>query len=508
MRLRSLLSSLRVQLAIAIVAVVALTLVLAFVAVYRATRANAKGRIDHELAGQVAEWHEFSSGKNLSTPKAVERVARSFIRSQTYHPESRIFVIDVNGVGPVTNHPAIVTAERAREDRGDEAREGRGDGLLDSPSGLATVEAEQAGRLRVETHPIVRDGRTIATLRVADPLSNFDRDQAGLQRNFVIVGLLAVVLALVVAAGMAVLIAAPLRRITRVAADVDAGDLDHRVHMEGRGEIASLGRSFDRMLDRLKHAFGRQREFVSDASHELRTPLTVMKAQVELLRGETDERAREEGLRTLLRHLDAMDRLVADLLTLAGADSSRLIEPQWIDLSLLLEDTARDLPLFGERDYRVENAEGFLYADPDRVTQVLRNLIRNAVNHTSDGDAIAVGVEVRGGEVEFAVSDTGPGIQADQLERIFERFHRTDASRARDRGGSGLGLPIARVLVEAHGGRIWAESEPGKGATVRFTIPGYRRTRGSSRAALRDAAGNGGPRRAPLPPPAGPARRV
>jgi two-component system OmpR family sensor kinase len=490
MRLRSRLSSLRVQLGIAIVAVAALTLALAFVAVYRATRANTGHRIDRELVGQVAEWREFSSGKDLRTPRAVERVARSFIASQTYHPESRIFVIDVAGAGTVTNHQSIVDREVEREHRADgspggehaeESREGRGDGLLDSPPGLTTVKAEEAGRLRVETYPIVRGGRTIATLRAADPLSTFDRDQAGLQRNFVIVGLLALVLALIVAAGMAVLIAAPLRRITAVAADVDAGDLNHRVHMEGRhGEIASLGRTFDRMLDRLTHAFGRQREFVSDASHELRTPLAVMKAQVELLRDEADERAREEGLRTLLRHLDAMDRLVADLLTLAGADSSRLIDPAWIDLSLLLEDTARDLPLFGTRDYRVDDAEGFIYADLDRVTQVLRNLIRNAVNHTSDGDAITIGVRVLGEEVEFSVADTGPGIQEDQLERIFERFHRTDASRARDSGGSGLGLPIARVLVEAHGGRIWAESKPGQGATVRFTIPGYRRTRGAA----------------------------
>jgi signal transduction histidine kinase len=126
----------------------------------------------------------------------------------------------------------------------------------------------------------------------------------------------------------------------------------------------------------------------------------------------------------------------------------------------------------------VDDAEGYIYADLDRVTQVLRNLIRNAVNHTSEGDAITVAVKVRGDTVEFSVTDTGPGIQEDQLDRIFERFHRTDASRARDSGGSGLGLPIARVLVEAHGGRIWAESKPGQGATVRFTIPGYRRTRG------------------------------
>jgi signal transduction histidine kinase len=247
--------------------------------------------------------------------------------------------------------------------------------------------------------------------------------------------------------------------------------------MEGhRGEIAVLGRSFDRMLDRLKHAFARQRQFVSDASHELRTPLAVMHSQVELLRDETDERARQEGLSTLLRNLDAMDRLVGDLLTLASADSSRLIEPRWIDLRLLLDDTVRDLPLFGTRDYRVEGTGGSLYADPDRLTQVLRNLVRNAVNHTTETDTIVIRVTPRGDRVLFEVADSGPGIPEDQLERIFERFHRRDASRMRDRGGSGLGLPIARALVEAHGGRIWAESRPGAGATIRFELPGYRAT--------------------------------
>ena len=475
--MRSHLSSLRVQLGIAIVSVAALTLALAFVAVYRATHATTRHRIDRELVGQVAEWREFSRGRDLSRPRAVERTARQFIASQSYHPESWIFVIDVPGAGTVTNHQAVVAGEEAREQRmgGREGSEGPGDGLLDSPAGLSTVSAEQAGRLRVETFPIVRNGRTIATLRVADPLETVDRDEARLQQNFLVVGGLALALALIVAAGMAVLIARPLRRITAVAADVDAGELGHRVDMEGqRGEIAALGRTFDRMLDRLTRAFARQRQFVSDASHELRTPLAVMHAQVELLRGATDEQAREEGLRTLLRHLDAMDRLVGDLLTLAGADSGRLIEPRWIDLSLMLSDTARDLPLFGPRDYHVAEAEGFIYADADRLTQVLRNLIRNAVNHTHEGDAITIDVRVRSDGVEFAVSDTGPGIQQDQLERIFERFHRTDASRERDRGGSGLGLPIARVLVEGHGGRIWAESRRGQGATIRFTIPGYR----------------------------------
>ena len=117
---------------------------------------------------------------------------------------------------------------------------------------------------------------------------------------------------------------------------------------------------------------------------------------------------------------------------------------------------------------------GTLDGDPDRLTQVLRNLIRNAVAHTGPGDWVQVAARARDGHLDIAVSDSGPGIPADELEQIFERFHRVDASRSRDSGGTGLGLAIARALVEAHGGRLVAESLPGQGATFRIELPGYR----------------------------------
>jgi signal transduction histidine kinase len=111
--------------------------------------------------------------------------------------------------------------------------------------------------------------------------------------------------------------------------------------------------------------------------------------------------------------------------------------------------------------------------DPDRLAQVLRNLVRNAVAHTDADGRITVASRGDDGRLEFSVSDTGTGIPAEQLERLFDRFYRTDSGRARDAGGSGLGLAIARAIVEAHGGRIWAESRPGEGATIRFALPGY-----------------------------------
>ena len=115
-----------------------------------------------------------------------------------------------------------------------------------------------------------------------------------------------------------------------------------------------------------------------------------------------------------------------------------------------------------------------LEADPDRLTQVLRNLVRNAVAHTEPGGPRRVVATARDEGLTIAVSDDGPGIPPEQLERVFERFHRIDEGRARERGGTGLGLPIARAIVEAHGGRIWAESAPGAGTTITLELPGYR----------------------------------
>jgi two-component system OmpR family sensor kinase len=260
-----------------------------------------------------------------------------------------------------------------------------------------------------------------------------------------------------------------------VAAAVDGGDLSLRTGAEGtRGEVGVLASAFDRMLERLERAFTRQRDFVSDASHELRTPLAVLRAQVELLDREAGDPHQHEATRTLLRRLDEMDRLVADMLTLAGAEAGRLVEPRPIDLDDFFEDLRRDLPLFGERDFHVTAVDGTLEADADRLTQVLRNLVRNAVVHTAPDDRVSVTASARGELLEIAIADSGPGIAPEHLEHIFERFYRADESRSRDSGGSGLGLAIARAIVEAHGGRIRAESELGTGTTIRIELPGYR----------------------------------
>jgi len=365
--------SLRAQLALAIALVTIVAVGASFLALYRGTSARMQDQIDSQLRTQLAEWRQLTARSDISTPGGLRRTARRFIAGQRYHAESLVIVVQAAGMRPVTNSPDVLAAEEARE-HGDPAAAG----LLNSPTGLATAAVAEAGSMRVLTVPIDYGGRRVGTLHVANPLTAVQRAQASLRRTFLIVGAAVLVLAIVAGIAIASVIAAPLRRIARVAAAAGAGDLSVRAAPVARGaEVGVLAAAVDHMLERLEQAFKRQRDFVSDASHELRTPLAVARAQVELLDREHDARRRHEGTRTLLRRLDQLDRLVTDLLTLAGAQDGQLIEPRTIDLEGFFEDLRRDLPLFGERDFSLAAVDGTLRADPDRLTQVLRNLVRN-----------------------------------------------------------------------------------------------------------------------------------
>jgi heavy metal sensor kinase len=460
---------LRTQLALAISLVTAASLAVSFAALYSGTSSRLRSQIDTQLRTQLAEWRQFTAGTTLSDRAHLAAAARRFIASQRYHAEALVILAQVNGRPSLTNFPELLAAEEKRDGARHEVA-----GLLNAPPGLSSRTVAEAGDMRILSQPVLWGRQRLGTLRVASPLTPVAQAQASLRRTFIFVGLGALALAVLAGLLLASVIAAPLRRMARVAAAVDAGDLSLRAGpIAAPTEVHVLARAFDRMLDRLERVFKRQRDFVSDASHELRTPLTVLRAQVELLDREDDVDTRHEATALLLRRLDAMDRLVGDMLTLASAESGQLIEPVPIDLSDFFEDLRRDLPLFGERDFELDAVGGILRGDPDRLTQVLRNLVRNAVAHTGPGDTISVQARAVDGHLEVTVTDSGPGIPSDQLERIFERFYRANGGRSRVTGGGGLGLAIARAIVEAHGGTIWAESAPGHGATFRIELPGY-----------------------------------
>ncbi len=481
---------LRAQVAAAIALVSMLAIGVTFVALYAGTGSRLRGQVDAQLRTQADEW-QATLGQRVSTAAALKQAAQRFVAAQRYHAESQIVVVQTAAGHTISNDAEVVANERGSLERG----------LLASEPGLRTVSVPEAGSMRILTVPVDQGGRRLGTFRVAIPLSPVAQAQSSLLRTFAVVGVPAIILAITAGVAIAGLIAAPLRRMARVALAVDAGDLSMRVgRLPGRGETSALAEAFDRMLERLERAFRRQRDFVSDASHELRTPLTVLRAQVEMLDRETDGQRRHEGTTVMLRRLDELDRLVGDMLTLASAEAGQLIETRPIELSGFFEDLRRDLPLFGDRRFEVTSVAGTVVADPDRLTQVLRNLVRNAVTHTPAGGRISVRARALGDRLEITVTDDGPGIPPAELERIFERFHRLGQGRSRDRGGSGLGLAIARAIVEAHSGTISAQSPAGGGAAFRIVLPGYTASLG-----VQGAAGDGGGTPAGRRPPTIPA---
>ncbi len=460
-------NGLRAQLAVAIAVVTAIGVGASFLALYSGVGTRLVSQIDADLQTQLANFNQFRTRSGVSKPGGLERTARTYLSLQRYHAESLIFVVQVTGGQTVTNDPELLGRERLREQNGPAT------GLLIAPRGLSTASVAEAGTVRVLTEILRSRRRVVGTIRVAGPLRAVQRTQSGLLRTFAFVGSLTLLLAVAAGLALATLLTAPVRRIADAATAVDAGDLSARAGpVRARGELRALSIAFDHMLGRLQAAFVRQRDFVSDASHELRTPLTVLRAQVELMDQTAGPEARRQAKALMLRRLDELDRLVGDLLTLAGAEANQLVLPEPIDLADYFEDLRRDLPLFGERDFTLIAVDGTLDADADRLTQVLRNLVRNAVAQTRPGDPITVAARPRGDRLEIAVIDNGPGIPPEEIERVFTRFYRLDGG-SRDTGGSGLGLAIARALVEAHGGGIHAESVLGHGATFRLELPGY-----------------------------------
>jgi two-component system sensor histidine kinase ResE len=230
-----------------------------------------------------------------------------------------------------------------------------------------------------------------------------------------------------------------------------------------------------RQLDRLRT------RFVSDVSHELRTPLTAIKGFIETLRegAAKDRSTRDRFLETIDRETDRLIRMANELLLLARADVGQLVlRRDEVDLGSVVGRAVLQLagPASAQDITIRQSHEGdpiVVLADADRIQQVLINLLDNAVRHTPSGGAVAVSVRRSGREAMCTVTDTGPGIPREELPHLFERFYRGDRSRVRgaSHGGAGLGLSIARALVEAHGGRIWVESEPAQGAAVSFSLP-------------------------------------
>lgn len=352
-----------------------------------------------------------------------------------------------------------------------------------------SYQTEMAARVRIAQGTGGKAGRAVVASQIQrrnelrDQISGDTRDTALLVAAGLIAGLTG---ALLLFSGLISSMRRPLEELVDAAGRLAAGDRSVRVGVGGLSETAALGAAFNEMAAELEIEEGRRDEldrlkddFVLTASHELRSPLTSVQGFAELLMLERESLTprQVETVEVILDNCRHLVRLLNDLLDLARSDAGRLlIKPQPAEVAPLIEDVVRTMRAqteAGNQSLTEEIQPGLplINAEPARIRQILVNLLTNAHEYSPEGASIGVSARSLGAEVEIAVSDNGPGIPQDQLERIFERFTRGDAGLTQRVGGTGLGLAISKSLVDLHGGRIVAESTLGQGSTFRVRLP-------------------------------------
>ena len=287
---------------------------------------------------------------------------------------------------------------------------------------------------------------------------------------------IALVAAIIVALALSSRIATPVTRLVAAARRVSTGHYSERVPESGEGEIGELAETFNAMAGSLEATERRRLQLVGDVAHELRTPVATLDGYLEGLQDGVVEPAPETW--TLLRReTGRLNRLVDDLSQLWRAEARQLpLTMEAVEVSTLAADVIEQ--------FRAQAASRSLsitadlttglavQADRDRLAQILGNYLSNAIRYSTDGSDIVVSAQRAEGEVTIAVRDHGPGLTPEQRDHVFERFYRIDPSRSRALGGSGIGLAIVRALVDAMGGRAWAESDgPGTGSTFLVSLP-------------------------------------
>lgn len=350
--------------------------------------------------------------------------------------------------------------------------------LIDrSPGDFDIPLAAPGSRTRDGRRELTVTGASAAVVLIGRELTDARRDVLAFAGTAAAAGVAALVISLLGGWFLVGRALAPVSRISQAAAAMSAGDLTARVAVERtENELEQVALALNQAFDRLHLAIENERRFTADASHELRTPLATISAEIEwaLARERSGDEYRR-CLDTAGRAADRMRRVVERLLTLAHADSAEVsLQRAAVGLTPIVGDALAIVrPLADQKRVTIETRldAATVVGDRDRLTDLVTNLFSNAIQYNRDGGQVSVDVWPEGGDACLRVRDTGTGISADDLPRVFDRFYRADKARSTHSGGAGLGLAIAKWIVEAHGGRIVCHSTAGEGTEVFVRLP-------------------------------------
>jgi two-component system, OmpR family, sensor kinase len=458
--------SLRARLVLGVIVLAALGLTIADVATYTSLRSFLLTRVDRSLDQNEHAFDQPDEDLGQGGPPDVYVQLRSLDGTQVLATRP-MQTFPGQSSRPAPRLPAKISVSETGGSGRDHAR-------------YFTVPA-QAGEDRYRVRASIEPGAS-AMLVVAASLHDVDDT---LERLLLIELLVTagVLLALAVLGLWVVRLGLrPLREIEQTADAIAGGDLTQRVERaEDRTEVGRLGLALNEMLSRIESSFRaqeaseqRMRRFVADASHELRTPLAAVRAYAELFTRGARQRPEDldRSMSGISRESERMSVLVEDLLLLARLDEGRPLRHEPVQLDEVVREAVDAAHAVDpDRPLTLEAEPVFVLGDHGRLRQIVDNLLGNVRSHTPGDTPVRVTIARDDGSAVIEVSDDGPGMSEEELERVFERFYRADPSRSRSSGGIGLGLSIVAAVAEAHGGRADAESEPGRGTTFRIVLP-------------------------------------
>jgi len=332
--------------------------------------------------------------------------------------------------------------------------------------------------LLVHDEALVENNHVIAIAHIGERLDAMRQALSGARNILAAVTIAAFFLVILASIAIASLVLDPVKRLTDAMEEIGSEQLARRIGWSDRkDELGRLAAAFDRMLDRLQAAFARERQFISDASHELKTPLTVINANAQMLQrwADRDDRIRADSLNAIIDESASLAGMVNGMLLLAKADSGEQIPKEPLDLNSVVRDAVESARPKAEQkglelEFEPSGDGAIIYGSESLVRQLFGNLIDNAIKFTDRG-GVRVRLSSAGGEVLGEVIDSGSGIDSESLDRVFDRFYRTDRSRTRALEGTGLGLAIVRSIARVHAGAVRAARRPEGGSVFSVRLP-------------------------------------